>query len=171
MSAVVCPACRQVNSEFDARCSICGAELPLLSAEASRLPTVADSRGEESVEHPPDGDPLLGREVSHFRIVAPLGRGGMGVVYRAVDLDLGRVVALKFLGPSSSRTARDEERFRREARATAALDHPNVGTVYEIGEHEGRRFIAMAFYDGETLADRLARAPEHRLPIQEAASI
>jgi len=171
MAAVVCPACRQSNSEFDARCSACGAELPLVSAEASRLPTVADSSRTEPLEDEPEGDPLLGREVSHFRIVAPLGRGGMGVVYRAVDLDLGRVVALKFLGHPGTRTARDEERFRREARATAALDHPNIGTVYEIGEHEGRRFIAMAFYDGETLAERLGRSPGHRLAVEEATSI
>ncbi|MEP7009579.1 MAG: protein kinase [Acidobacteriota bacterium] len=171
MSAVVCPACRQSNSEFDARCAACGAELPLVSAEASRLPTMADSKRTEPFEDEPDGDPLLGREVSHFRIVAPLGRGGMGVVYRAVDLDLGRIVALKFLGHSNARTARDEERFRREARATAALDHPNIGTVYEIGEHEGRRYIAMAFYDGVTLAERLAREPMHRLPIPETVSI
>ncbi len=169
MPAVVCPVCRQSNSEFDARCVGCGAELPLLSTAASRLPTVADGPREE-ISSAEDA-PLIGREVSHFRIVAPLGHGGMGVVYRAVDLDLGRIVALKFLDPSSGRTARDEERFRREARATAALDHPNIGTVYEIGEHEGRRFIAMAFYDGVTLAERLAREPEHRLPIPETVSI
>jgi eukaryotic-like serine/threonine-protein kinase len=171
MSAVVCPACRQSNSEFDARCSACGADLPLVSVVASRLPTLANSNAAAGAEGDPESDPLLGREVSHFRIVAPLGRGGMGVVYRAVDLDLGRVVALKFLGSTATRTASDEERFRREARATAALDHPNVGTVYEVGEHEGRRFIAMAFYDGETLADRLAKAPGRRLESPEAASI
>ncbi|HEV7667045.1 MAG TPA: serine/threonine-protein kinase [Thermoanaerobaculia bacterium] len=171
MSAVLCPVCRRSNSEFDSRCSACGAELPLISAAAARLPTVADSNAAAGGEDDPESDPLLGREVSHFRVVARLGHGGMGVVYRAVDLDLGRVVALKFLGSSTARTARDEERFRREARAAAALDHPNVGTVYEVGEHEGRRFIAMAFYDGETLAGRLAKAPGHRLDLPEAASI
>ncbi len=109
-----------------------------------------------------DDDPILGRQISHFRVLRLLGRGGMGVVYQAVDLELEREVALKFLSSARSATARDEVRFRREAQATAALDHPNIGTVYEIGEHEGRRFIAMAFYDGETLAARLAsrtRAP------------
>lgn len=169
MAEVFCPVCRRSNSEFDARCAACGSELPLVSTEASRLPTMAD--GPRAEEFDDETDPLIGREVSHFRIVAPVGRGGMGVVYRAVDLDLGRVVALKFLGRSSDRTARDEERFRREARAAAALDHPNVGTVYEVGEHEGRRFLAMAFYDGDTLSDRLAQAPERRLDVRQAASI
>ncbi|HEY7215747.1 MAG TPA: protein kinase, partial [Thermoanaerobaculia bacterium] len=83
---------------------------------------------------------------------------------------LGRDVALKFLSPTA-RSPRDEARFRREARAAAALDHPNIGTIYEVSERDGRRFIAMAFYDGETLAARLAREPENRLPIAEAAAV
>ncbi len=171
MAAVLCPVCRRSNSEFDARCANCGAELPLHSIEPSRLPTVADRNVPPGPDDAPEADPLLGKEVSHFRIVAPLGRGGIKMVYRAVDLDLGRVVAHKFLKSPATRPASDEERFRREARATAALDHPNVGTVYEVGEHAGRRFIAMAFYDGMTLADRLARAPGRRLETEEAASI
>lgn len=171
MPGVVCPTCQKSNSEFDSRCAGCGAALPLVSEMASRLPTVAHPADPDEPNDDSAADPLLGREVSHFRIVAPLGRGGMGTVYRAVDLDLGRVVALKFLRSSSARTASDEERFRREARAAAALDHPNVGTVFEVGEHEGRRFLAMAFYDGETLAARLAREPDRRLPVEEGAPL
>lgn len=157
--ALLCPACGQSHSEFDSRCPACGAALPTSS-----------TRVEIAKAHP-DGDPLLGRQVSHFRVVRLIGRGGMGVVYQAVDLELGREVALKFLSSPRSGTDRDEARFRREAQATAALDHPNIGTVYEIGEHEGRRFIAMTFYNGETLAARLNGQPGHRLPAAEAAAV
>lgn len=156
--ALLCPACGQSHSEFDSRCPACGAALP--SATRVDAPRIH-----------PDEDPLLGRQISHFRVVRLIGRGGMGVVYQAVDLELGREVALKFLSSPRSGMDRDEARFRREAQATAALDHPNIGTVHEIGEHEGRRFIAMAFYAGETLAARLSGQPGHRLPATEAAAI
>jgi eukaryotic-like serine/threonine-protein kinase len=167
MQALLCPTCGRSNSEFDARCAGCGSELP--------LPSVGDITlevGPPAADEPQrrETDPLLGQQVSHFRIVRLLGRGGMGVVYQAVDLELGREVALKFLS-QAARTPRDEARFRREARATAALDHPNIGTIYEVGERLGRRFIAMAYYEGETLAARLAREPAGKLPIVEAAAI
>lgn len=162
MQTLLCTACGQSNSEFDALCSACGA--PLSSTDEATI--VEDARPEVSPAVRRDG--LLGRQISHFRIQNQIGRGGMGVVYKAVDLDLGRVVALKFLS-HGERGPRAEVRFRREAQAAAALDHPNIGTLYEVGEHEGQRFIAMAFYDGETLASRLAR--EHRLAFPEAASI
>ncbi|MFL6202011.1 MAG: protein kinase domain-containing protein, partial [Thermoanaerobaculia bacterium] len=172
MEGIVCPACGRSNSEFDSQCSSCGAALPLPSAEATTLieghplpPRFTREEASASRE-----DPLLGRQISHFRIQSLLGRGGMGVVYQAIDLELGRVVALKFLS-HATRSPRDEARFHREARAAAALDHPNIGTIYEVGEREGRRFIAMAFYDGETLAARISREPGSRLPIAEAASI
>jgi tetratricopeptide (TPR) repeat protein len=158
MTELLCPACGQGCSEFDSLCPACGTALP----------------SQTHVEGPrarADDDPILGRQISHFRVVRLLGRGGMGVVYQAVDLELGRDVALKFLSSPRSTSARDEIRFRREAQATAALDHPNIGTVHEIGEHEGRRFIAMAFYGGETLAARLKGRPGHRLPAAEAAAI
>lgn len=120
----------------------------------------------------PEGDPLqlVGRTVSHFRIVEPVARGGMGVVYRAEDLELGRTVALKvplatrYAGPS----ARD--RFRQEARAAGALDHPNLCPVFETGETaDGDLFYTMPFYDGETLKARLAR--EGSLPFAQALEV
>jgi tetratricopeptide (TPR) repeat protein len=163
MQALLCPACGRGNSEFDSRCAACGAALP--------LPSLAERTFVEGAAPGGDEDPLPGSRISHFRIARLIGRGGMGVVYQAVDLELGREVALKFLSAGRTGTARDEIRFRREAQSAAALDHPNIGTVYEIGEEEGRRFIAMAFYDGETLAARLAGRPGHNLTAGEAAAI
>jgi serine/threonine-protein kinase len=93
--------------------------------------------------------------MGHYRIGEPLGEGGMGVVYRAVDVKLGRPVALKFLQRTADGQAR--ARFLREARAASALDHPNIGTVYEIGEADGAPYLAMALYEGETLRARIKR--------------
>ncbi|MFY9821471.1 MAG: protein kinase [Thermoanaerobaculia bacterium] len=100
-----------------------------------------------------------------------LGRGGMGTVYRALDLELNREVALKFLRPERQRRQQDLARFQREAEALAKLDHPNIGTIYQHDQWQGQRFIVMALYDGETLAEYLAKQPEHRLSISEAIRI
>ncbi len=111
----------------------------------------------------------MGRQIGHYKILAEIGSGGMGVVYRAEDLDLGRTVAIKLLPGPAGRDPESEARFLQEARAASALDHPNICTVHEIGRAEdGRLFLVMACYEGRTLRDRLREGP---LPLDEALDV
>ena len=155
-----CPKCHAVTADDSRFCSNCAAPLGPASPDGASLT--------RTLVTPPSALSRHALVAGKYRIIEELGRGGMGIVYKAEDIRLKRTVALKFLPPELTSVPEIEDRFMREARAAAALDHPNICTVYEFGKHEEKAFISMAFIEGQSLKKRIDPGP---LEIEEALRI
>src|ERR1700756_4992688 len=134
-------------------------------------PGIAPGEARSTVASPEARGGLIGKKVSHYRVLEVVGGGGMGMVYRAEDLKLGRSVALKFLPQELTSEAVVLKRFEREAQAASALNHPNICTIHAIEEHEGQPFIVMELLEGETLRSRMAALVPKALPFHELSEI
>jgi eukaryotic-like serine/threonine-protein kinase len=146
-----------------------GYRLMVMTEYMESAPGIAP--GEVTAEAPLQSSSLIGKKVSHYRVLDVIGGGGMGMVFKAEDLRLGRLVALKFLPEEFAGDAVALKRFEREAQTASALNHPNICTIYEIEEHEGQPFIAMELLQGDNLRDRLSASKQETLPLPELLGI
>ena len=146
-----------------------GYRLMVMTEYIESAPGIAP--GEVTAEAPLPSSSLTGKKVSHYRVLDVIGGGGMGMVFKAEDLKLGRLVALKFLPEEFAGDAAALQRFEREAQTASALNHPNICTIYEIEEHEGQPFIAMELLQGDNLRDRLSASKQKPLPLAELLEI
>lgn len=156
---VLCEACGTASSEFDPRCRRCGAALDDASLIGAEPPEAAARPAGPRAPKEAQEHALIGRAFGAYRVEAALGHGAMGAVFRATHAPTGRAVALKLLSPALLWDPGVRARFAREGRALTALRHENVGEILETGEEEGHPYIALALYDAETLAARIAAGP------------